>query len=66
MLDKIKNKHIIIAHLFLIMCLNTIKGILNKWNYERFAVYLIPFIVVLSIYISLKKTYKYEIIDLKF
>ena len=56
----IKNRHNIILHIFLIMLLNMFKAITEKWNYERFIIYVIPFFITLVIYLCIKKSYKID------
>lgn len=57
--DGIKNRHIIIFHIVLIMALNVLKGITEKWNYDWF-IYVIPFFIMLIIYLCIKKSYRID------
>lgn len=60
MFNGIKNKHIILFNVFLVMILNLLKAIINKWPYEKLIIYTIPFLIVFAVYMFIKNTYKMD------
>jgi hypothetical protein len=42
------------------MILNIIKGFINQWYYDRFIIYVIPFIIVLFFYFFVKTSLQYD------